>query len=331
MGECLGKSRFYARIVAIMAYKALSPIKIPDKYIKEIRYLGLDGRMLRLPAKLKKGKKTILYIHGQHAAIERNFSIAEYLQDFGDVYMPDLPGYGGMTPFFKIGLEPTYDAYADYIYTISKSNKLTKDLTIVANSYGAQLMTRMLQKYPDSYEWIDNAISLAGFGAGTDFHNSVIYKWSSLLAIIASKKPIIRVLDVLVLNKVSLKIMLSLFSRLKTKMQSDDENMSKEMIKMEAYLWTVNDSRTQATCGLDMFFNDLTKYSDKKIPLTLHNITTPNDQYFNNERVKNTFLKLYNEYKEYTVGLPLHNPSLIASKEEVAKLIPKGVQKLLSS
>lgn len=306
-------------------------IEIPSQFIKPIDYSGLTGRLLHLPAPKNK-TKVIVALSGQHASHERMWAIAQLLNEYGEVYLPDMPGFGGMTSFYKIGKKPTLDNYADYLYTFLRSHKLTKDIWFFANSFGSQVMTRMLQKYPQTRDWVHTPIAFVGFAAGTNFAVSKRYKaWLYALIYPASTRLGAFLINAIVFNPISLKIMLFFFSRAKAKMQSDDENLKQDMVRMEAYLWTTNDHRTHAATAITMFRDDLRRYSHEKIPHTIHNIMTESDQYFDNKRVKNTFLELYDGYQAYELDLPVHAPSLIADKEQVRAMLSEETLQLLDS
>ena len=87
--------------------------KIPADYVMPLNMNGLRGRMMRLPAPKTK-KRQILMIYGHHCTLERWYSFAEVLNDYGAVTMPDLPGFGGMDSFYKIGEKPDLDTKASF-------------------------------------------------------------------------------------------------------------------------------------------------------------------------------------------------------------------------
>ena len=91
----------------------------------------------------KKTKKRFVVLHGLHASLERMYAVSQLIYEYGEVYQPDLPGFGGMDSFYKIGRVPNYDEYADYLYTFLKSQKLTENIWFFANSFSAQILTRM--------------------------------------------------------------------------------------------------------------------------------------------------------------------------------------------
>src|SRR3982751_3045218 len=88
-------------------------------YIRPLEMNGLTGRMLHMPAPKNK-KRDILLIYGHHSCLERMYGVAEDLNQYGAVTMPDLPGFGGMDSFYKIGMEPTLDNLADYLAAFIK-------------------------------------------------------------------------------------------------------------------------------------------------------------------------------------------------------------------
>ena len=113
-----------------MSNRVKPPVTIPKEYLTRLNINGLRGRMLHIPYQGKnKRVKKIVMVGGQHVAHERLYALAQVLSDYGEVYVPDMPGFGGMTSFFKIGKKATYDDYADYLYSFLKSRKLTKDVT----------------------------------------------------------------------------------------------------------------------------------------------------------------------------------------------------------
>ena len=51
----------------------------------------------------KNRDRNILLIYGHHAMLERWWGLVENLNLYGTVTMPDMPGFGGMDSFSKIG------------------------------------------------------------------------------------------------------------------------------------------------------------------------------------------------------------------------------------
>src|SRR5436190_14586191 len=88
-------------------------------FILPLHINGLSGRMLR--AKSTTGsQREILLIYGHHAMLERWWSLVQNMRKYGNITMPDMPGFGGMDSFYTIGIRPSIDAYADYLAAFIK-------------------------------------------------------------------------------------------------------------------------------------------------------------------------------------------------------------------
>src|SRR5689334_19455199 len=127
----------------------------PADFIVPLNINGLEGRMLHMPAAKKGRNREILLIYGHHAMLERWWGLVQNLNDYGTVTMPDLPGFGGMDSFAKIGRKPTIDAFADYMAAFIKLRYKRKRVTMVAISFGFVVATRMLQRYPELTKKVD--------------------------------------------------------------------------------------------------------------------------------------------------------------------------------
>src|SRR5262245_38040269 len=123
-------------------------------HIRPLEMNGLKGRMLFMPAPKNK-KRNILLVYGHHSSIERMYGVAEDMNQYGEVIMPDLPGNGGMDSYYKIGIKPTLDTMADYLAAFIKLRYKNKRVTICGMSLGFVITTRMLQKYPDLTKKVD--------------------------------------------------------------------------------------------------------------------------------------------------------------------------------
>src|SRR5438105_4219930 len=100
----------------------------PEDFIVPLNINGLQGRMLRRPSTTKKSRE-ILLIYGHHAVIERWWGLVENLAQYGNVTVPDLPGFGGMQSFYKINTKPDIDAFADYMAAFIKLRYKQKRVT----------------------------------------------------------------------------------------------------------------------------------------------------------------------------------------------------------
>jgi hypothetical protein len=144
----------------------------------------LRGRMLRVPPKGRK-KREILVVYGQLTHLEQLIPLAKELNKYGGVTVPDLPGFGGMRSFYKIGEKPTIDNLADYLAAFIKLFYKRRHLSVIGLDFGFSVITRMLQKYPDLAKKVELLVSLDGFTHHEDFYitpgQKAVNKWSSAI------------------------------------------------------------------------------------------------------------------------------------------------------
>ena len=305
--------------------KTKPPIQLPAEQIKTFRYGKLEGRIAHFKYSGKsKSSETFVVISGHHTSHERMASFAQFLAGYGEVYAIDVPGFGGMGSFDRINKPIDLDSYAEYLYTILKTHKLNKNTSIFAVSLGGQIVTRMLQRYPESQSWLRRVVGFVTFAAGKDMHLSLPYKLAiQIPARIGSTKLGAKMIDVFVFNPVVLRGMLRIFSLFKKKMKASTAEFRKKSLQMEYFLWRVNDSRTQAKTTLMMLFGDLRRYSEELIDVEMHNILTKHDQYVDEKEVNKTFRDLYRSYTPHYLELDVHMPSMIADKSEVAAMFDR--------
>lgn len=307
-------------------------IKIPTSEILPLELGGLNGRMLKLEPRTD-ADTDLLLVYGVHASLERMYSTAQFHSNYGRVWMPDMPGFGGMDSFYKVGLMPSIESYADYLYTVVKAYKLDKKrLRIFAMSFGFLSATRMLQKHPELSDNVEFVISFVGFGRTSDFSLDTFDKfYTKPLLKMASTKTGSALISILVFNRLSLRILFKIFKYLNPnpKYRHKTPEEEAEAIEMELDLWTINDARTKFYTYQVLSDFDLTKVT-RKINLPLHDLTTPTDQYFDHKSVNKTLSRLYESYRSHTAMLELHAPSVIGDEETVSKIYPDEIKDLLS-
>ncbi len=307
-------------------------IKIPNKELSELNIGGLHGRILKLEA-CDDQDLDILVVYGIHSSLERMYTTAKFHSRYGRVWMPDLPGFGGMDSFYEINRLPDLDSYADYLYTCLKTYKLDeKRIRIVAMSFGFLVVTRMLQKYPKMSRNIEFVISFVGFGRTEDFSIKTFSRPLVKLSIlIGSSKLGSMFVEKLIFNKLSLRLMFAVFRILNPnpKYRHESKSKQKEAVEMELELWSSNDARTKFYTYKVLSDLDLTK-SGKPIDLNLYDMVTPADQYFDSESVSSTLGKLYKQSSTFQASLDVHAPSVIGSEEDVAKIYPDSIKKILA-
>lgn len=300
-----------------------------QEYIEPLNINGLHGRVLRIPATKKtKKKQEILLIYGQHASLERMYGIAEVFASEGNVTMPDLPGFGGMDSFYSIGMKPSIDNLADYLATFVKLKYRRKKVTIAAMSFGFVIVTRMLQKYPDLVNKVDNMISIVGFTHKHDFALAKPWKFflASLSWTIKHRIPSAFFYNV-VLHPAVLRTFYAHTPNAKHKFKHLSSKAKKQMIDFEVVLWRTNDVRTRGRTSYDML---TINNCDKQIALPVHHVSVKDDQYFDHPVVEQHMRIVFTDFIEYKVDIPAHAPSIIASKNDAEPFMPKKLKKVFS-
>ncbi|MDB5186315.1 MAG: hypothetical protein JWL85_838 [Candidatus Saccharibacteria bacterium] len=299
----------------------------PADFIAPLYMNGLQGRMLRLPAPANK-KREILLIYGHHASIERMFGLAEDLNQYGAVTLPDLPGFGGMESFYRIGHKPTLDNLADYLASFIKLRYKRKRLTIMGMSFGFLVVTRMLQKYPELVNKVDMVVSIVGFAHKDDFKFSSRNYWllrtggaifSNPVAAwfarhVALQRPFIKAAYTLVADK-------------HVKMKDADTEERNRRIDFEVHLWQCNDVRTYMETSVTMLTVDL---CNAQVPLPVYHIAVDEDRYFNNSIVEEHLSVIYGKVYMIKSKMDGHAPTVVADAKAAAPFMPSKMRRLLS-
>jgi len=303
-------------------------IEAAAKFIVPLNINGLEGRMLHLPAKKRGPQREVLIIYGHHSTLERWWGFAQCFSRFGAVTMPDLPGFGGMESFYKIGKKPDLDAMADYMASFVKWRYKRQRVTIVGLSFGFLVATRMLQRYPELTKKVDILISAVGFSHHDDF---VFTKTRRRMYIATSKlissrpMPIIfryTALDPWVLRKAYAKTF-----NAKKKFAGADPDLAKRLMDMEIILWHANDVRTHFFTTVEMLTVD---NCGKRIDLPVWHVGAGVDQYFDHNMVEQHMRVIFSEFHENRNQTDRHAPSVIADEEEASAFIPKSLVRELT-
>jgi len=296
-------------------------------YVLPLDMNGLSGRMLCLPAQAGK-KREILFVPGLHTSLERLFGVIEYLNKYGGVTLPDLPGFGGMRPFYKIGQQPTVDNMADYLAAFVKLRYKNRRLTIMGFSWGFLVATRMLQKYPEVASKVDLLISLAGLTNGSDF------KWrrhSRRLLWIGSSFFSLRLPAFLVKNVALrgpfIRLVYRLVEHKNPKLRDADRQERSRRVDFEIKLWQDNDLRTYMKTSSDALY---VNFNDTRVDLKVYHIAVNNDRYFNNTMVEHNMCRIYKDFESININLPAHAPTIIATAAEAAIFVPPKIRRLLN-
>lgn len=301
--------------------------KNPADYIKPLNMNGLHGRMLYMPPPPKK-KREILFVYGHHSSLERWWGLIQDLNQYGAITVPDLPGFGGMDSFYKIGEKPTLDKFADYLAAFVKLKYRRKKVTITGLSFGFIVVTRMLQRHPELVKRVDLLVSVVGFAHKDDFSFSkgrmLMYKTGAKL--FSYRLPALFFKNVC-LNPITLRLAYAKTHNAKKKFEGMTKEEVAAVMDFEIYLWNCNDVRTWLVTSLEMFRLDNCK---KQINLPLWHISVKADRYFDNQIVEQHMRVIFDKFHEVPSTMGTHAPSIIADPQEAAPIIPRKIRRLLA-
>ena len=300
----------------------------PADYIAPLNINKLEGRMLYIPAPQNK-KREILIISGHHGLLERWWSLAENFADFGSVTVPDLPGFGGMDSFEKIGKKINLDSYADYLAAFIKLRFRRKKITIVGISFGFAVVTRMFQKYPELTKKTDLLISLAGFMHKDDFIYSKPQRVTySFLCRLLGTKVMCLTQDLFFINYPVIKFIYDRAPNSKQRKYTLSKQENQAMVELEAMLWQVNDLRSNWLTISEFLKID---NCQQRIDLDVIHVVAKVDHYLRNEIVTEHMQVVYKGYKSYIYKGNSHTSSTIADKKEAGKMLPPALRKRLNT
>ncbi len=298
----------------------------PADYIVPLNMNGMQGRMLHLPAPPGRSRE-ILLIYGHHSSLERWWGLAQVLNRYGSVTMPDLPGFGGMDSFYTIGRKPSIDSMADYMAAFIKMRYKRRRVTIIGMSLGFTIITRMLQRFPGLVKQVDILISLVGFAHRKDFSIPWLQYWFFRIVPLLFAGPIgAWVFHTIILHPMLLRAAYSKTPNAKHKFKDLSPDDHRRMMDIEVDLWRDNDARTYLyTTRQIMTLNNLSK----KIDLPIYHVGVVNDHFFSNVSVERHFRHIYNDYTMMPVNISKHAPTVIADAKDAAPFIPSKLRKLL--
>lgn len=283
--------------------------------------------MLRLPAPKNK-KREILLVYGHHASIERMQGVAHEFNKYGAVTLPDLPGFGGMESFYKIGEKPTLDNLADYLAAFIRLRYKRRRLTIVAMSFGFLITTRMLQKYPDIASKVDLLVSTVGFAHKDDFILPKRIRWPLRLgASVFSRRLPSLFLKTFIIRGPVIRATYNMMADSHSKLKDGDAAERKARIEFEVVLWKINDIRTYMDTTITMLTANT---CDAQVKLPVHHVAVDVDRYFDNHRVEQHLAVIYTSVDVIPAKLAAHAPTVVATAKDAAPFVPLRLRRLLS-
>jgi pimeloyl-ACP methyl ester carboxylesterase len=256
------------------------------------------------------------------------YSLAQVINDYAGVTVPDLPGFGGMDSFYKIGEKPDLDTMADYLATIIKLRYRGRRLTLAAISYGFIVATRMLQRYPDLAKKVDLLISVVGFAHYQDFTFSKtrFFFYKNGARFFSYKIPAFLFRNI-ALNPWVLKNFYSKTHNAKHKFADLSPESAATLADFEVHLWRTNDLRTHMATSVSFLSVDNCRVS---VDLAVHHIGVKMDNYFDNNVVEQHMRVIFTDFIYIAAPVSKHMPNVIAGKQEAAKIIPTKLRRLLA-
>lgn len=299
----------------------------PSDYIVPLNMNGMQGRMLKMPAP-NNTKREILMIYGHHSSIERWFGLIEVLNKYGSITVPDLPGFGGMDSFYKIGHKPTMDEMADYVAAFIKVRYKRRKITLVGMSYGFVILTRMLQRYPDMVKQVDLMVSIVGFAHKDDFLFTKPRYWGYRITSTVFSLPVLSsFFREVALNPFILRTFYSKTHNAKNKFKDVADKELKNLIDMEVWLWRNNEARTYMYSSREMLTLNNCK---KMVNLPVYHVYAKNDHFFNNTLVEQHLRIIFTDYTGMSVSMSKHAPTVIADAKAAAPFVPHRLRKILA-
>ena len=298
----------------------------PDKHIKSLNMNGLVGRMLHYESR-KKDKQEILFIYGQRSSIERWWGLIQHLHDYGSVTVPDLPGFGGMDSFYKIGKKPTLDNYADYLASFIKMKYKRRKIVIVGVSYGFVVITRMLEKYPELSKNVKMLISYVGFTGYEDFkYSRPVYYMYLYMTWLLSRRSLAWLFRYTTLHEMSLKRAYA--SSAHDRVENASHQQVSSHLVHQIQLWRSNDTRTY------MFTtNELLLFSNcsRQVDLSVYNVIIKNDNILDYSKVEQHMKVIFNDYVPLTVQINDQAQVFLYDRKSASFLMPPKLKQLLKT
>ena len=300
-------------------------IRSAADFIMPLDMNGLSGRMLYLPPP-RRNNKQILFVYGQHSRLERWWGLLQFANHYGAVTAPDLPGFGGMESFYKIGKRPSLDNYADYLAAFIKLRYRRTKVSIIGMSLGFVIATRMLQRYPELLDKVDMLVSLVGMASADDLSLARPRYWfyRTIAALFLHRLPAFFFRYTLLNSHVLRATYANTFqARAKFAAAKDKEEFDRFMDE-EVDLWHMNDVRTHAYTLRELLtLNNTGTRVDKPI----WHVDTKGDQYLNHTRVVTHLEQIFPKVDIAQSKLGHHAPSVIADEKAAAPLIPPALRR----
>ena len=276
-----------------------------------------------------KNKKTeILFVYGQHSSLERWWGLLQYANRLGAVTAPDIPGFGGMESFHKIGKQPTIDNFADYLAAFVKMRYKRKKVVIMGMSLGFVIATRMLQRYPELSKNVVMLVSLVGMTHADDFRFPRARYWfyRSIGAVFSHWLPALVFRYVFLNGSVLRKTYHHTYQARSKFAAAKTPEEHEYFMNVEIGLWHMNDVRTHAKTLSELLVLD---NCNKRLDIPVWHVNVDGDQYLDHHRVEQHLKVAFSDVHMVRSKLAHHAPSIIADEASAAPLIPPGLRQAL--
>jgi len=293
--------------------------------VAEINMNRLNGRMLNYPSRKDK-PLNILFIYGQHSSIERWRGFIQFLHDFGNVTVPDLPGFGGMDSFYNIKKLPSIENYASYLASFIKMKYKKTKIVIVAVDLGFVITTKMLQDYPELSKNVTLLIGIKAYADSSDLKMTSFQRLHKrLISSLLSKAVIARLFYLLAIKTNLIKIKYR--GDLAYLKSYNEKSRLKYLaiLKSELALWRINDLRSYMYTT-----NQLLSFSNcgQKVNVPLWHLIIDTDLMINNRQAEKHIKQIFSNYKSYLAKTgPL--PVVISDKRSVNSWIPNSFKRAM--
>lgn len=305
-------------------YRKLRGLAAP--MISPLTVQGMRGRKMVHPSRKPGAGRTIVFVYGIHGSLERFYGVINFLARFGEVVVPDLPGFGGMETFYKIGKQPTLDNYGDYVAEFLQQELPEGRITLIGLSYGFVVITRMLVRHPELHGRVDLVVSAMGLADGRDLNMKPPLRWAveTLLAL-GQVRALARTIQYFATRRWMLRLM---YSGNNPKMKALPPKERPGLIAFESYLWRCNDMQTYCVAMKELFS---LRQTNSEVPLTVHHIETEHDHWLNTDAAEEHIDAIYKKVVVHDSKLIHHGGVAYAEESEAEQIIPAGVVKLLDA
>jgi len=288
---------------------------------------GLRGRMLVHPSRRKDGGgRTMVFVYGIHGSLERFYGVIHFLARFGPVVVPDLPGFGGMEPFYAARRKPDLDAYGDYLAGFIHQELPEGKLTLVGLSYGFIVITRMLQRHAEVRPRVTMILSVMGLAMGRDLALApAVIRLGTVMFAVGRRRPFCRLAQYVMTRPWVLKLS---YGANHPKMLALEPDERPDFIAFEAYLWQCNDMRTYCACLEELFQLHET---GPRVPLAVQHIATADDHWLKVKTAERHIRAQYAEVVVHVSKLRHHGGTAYTDETEPGVMIPMSVQTMLEA